>query len=365
MAYVWWAARGVISGPSAFAFPRDDLFRYSATWWNYPVPPVAHPMLGDIARRAHAAAGAERGSARTPGDPGLGLLALGAAAGIGWLVQSRRSSTSPSRTVPALVLIAGAAWLCSLSPEAHVGRSRSCGHRRCSTTSRRCSGPTRGSASSCNSWSRCWRVSASTRSGAQAPAAPRFVAVALLLLAAGEYAVRPSALWRDVLPTTAHRWVANGPAGVRVADCAAPTGESASVWSLTGGRVLAPGGPLEDCTAAELPATLAALGYTHLLVRHDTWAARWFAGGHAPDGLTPTMSLADSDSVRGGGTGADRLHRGHGRVLRRRVCGRTCVAMDGRPCELDRHQCRRQAGRRHGRDRHRTTSAAGSDSTWS
>ena len=35
--------------------------------------------------------------------------------------------------------------------------------------------------------------------------------LALVALAAGEYAVSPSALWRDVLPTAAHRWVARQP----------------------------------------------------------------------------------------------------------------------------------------------------------
>ena len=60
-------------------------------------------------------------------------------------------------------------------------------------------------------------------------------------MTAGEYAVLPSAVWRDVLPTSAHRWAARQPANIRVADCAPVTLESASIPWLTGGRVVAPG----------------------------------------------------------------------------------------------------------------------------
>ena len=51
LAYVWYAARAVVANRAAFAFPRADLFRYSAKWWSYLVPPVAHPLLGAIAQR--------------------------------------------------------------------------------------------------------------------------------------------------------------------------------------------------------------------------------------------------------------------------------------------------------------------------
>lgn len=42
----------------------------------------------------------------------------------------------------------------------------------------------------------------------------------LLILAAAEYAVAPSALSRDVLPTTAHRWVMRQADPMQVLDCA-------------------------------------------------------------------------------------------------------------------------------------------------
>ena len=40
LAYASYAARAVVLDRTAFAFPRDDLFRYSAKWWSYLVPPV-------------------------------------------------------------------------------------------------------------------------------------------------------------------------------------------------------------------------------------------------------------------------------------------------------------------------------------
>ena len=40
IAYASYAAGPVVANPAAFAFPRADLFRYSAKWWSYLVPPV-------------------------------------------------------------------------------------------------------------------------------------------------------------------------------------------------------------------------------------------------------------------------------------------------------------------------------------
>jgi hypothetical protein len=51
MAYASYSAHAVVVHPAAFAFPRADLFRYSAKWWSYLVPPVEHPLLGAIAHR--------------------------------------------------------------------------------------------------------------------------------------------------------------------------------------------------------------------------------------------------------------------------------------------------------------------------
>jgi hypothetical protein len=118
---------------------------------------------------------------------------------------------------------------------------------------------------------------------------------ALLLLAVGEYAVSPPSLWRDVLPTAAHRWVARQPVGVRVLDCARSTPAEASVPWLTGRPLVLLGGRFKDCTEPALPGKLAAAGFTHLLVRRETPAGRWFARHPPPGGLRLLEHFGDSD----------------------------------------------------------------------
>ena len=71
-----------------------------------------------------------------------------------------------------------------------------------------------------------------------------------MAIGAGEYAVSPRAQWRDVLPTTAHRWVTRQPGRVRVLDCTPLDQESESVQWLSGYRVALLGGPQ---SAAGLP----------------------------------------------------------------------------------------------------------------
>jgi hypothetical protein len=117
--------------------------------------------------------------------------------------------------------------------------------------------------------------------------------VALLALAAAEYAVSPSALWRDVLPTTAHRWATEQADGVRVFDCTPLTQESASVQWLTRQRVSLRS-PTSDCTEPHLAQKAAATGYTHLLVRRDSEDGNWFAAHPPPDGLRIAATFRDA-----------------------------------------------------------------------
>jgi hypothetical protein len=115
----------------------------------------------------------------------------------------------------------------------------------------------------------------------------------LVALAAGEYAVSPWALWRDVLPTTAHRWVMQQPGPVRALDCAPLDQETESVQWLTGDRVTLLGSSISDCTEPNLPQKLSAIGYTHLLVRGDTDGEESFADYPIPDGLSLAARFED------------------------------------------------------------------------
>jgi hypothetical protein len=122
----------------------------------------------------------------------------------------------------------------------------------------------------------------------------RVACMALLVMAAGEYAVSPAALWRDVLPTRAHRWVMQQTSPVRVLDCARVDQESASVPWLTRSRVTLLDSSIGDCTEPNLPGKLAADGYTHLLVRSASVEGRAFFDRPAPDGLCLVARFRDA-----------------------------------------------------------------------
>ena len=118
--------------------------------------------------------------------------------------------------------------------------------------------------------------------------------VALVALVAAEYTVAPWTLWRDVLPTTAHRWVARQPGDMRALDCTALNRKSESIQWLTGYRVLLAASSPSDCTEPNFSQKLAATGYTHLLVRRDTAEGRWFAThADAMDFASPRISKMD------------------------------------------------------------------------
>ncbi len=121
----------------------------------------------------------------------------------------------------------------------------------------------------------------------------QIVCLALVALAAGEYAVAPSALWRDALPTSAHRWVTQLPGPVRALDCVPLNQESESVQWLTGDRVTILGSPASDCTEPNFSRKLAAMGYTHLLVRRRTAPDHWFTEHPTLDGFRVAADFAD------------------------------------------------------------------------
>jgi hypothetical protein len=121
----------------------------------------------------------------------------------------------------------------------------------------------------------------------------QIVCVGLLALSATEYAVSPSALWRDVLPTAAHRWIAQQGDRMRVLDCTPLDPESESVEWLTGYRVTLVGhSTISSCTDPNLSQMLAATGYTHVLVRRDS--ADGFADRPAPEGLQVAARFGDA-----------------------------------------------------------------------
>jgi hypothetical protein len=301
-------APAVLLDPGAFAFPRSDLFLYSAKWWSYLVPAVDHPLAGSRVREFWAGRGLEDALLEQQVGVGWSLLALGAVPLWLWLRADRNSLAA--RSAPILASIAVAALLCSLSPERRIGLF----------TFVRPSALLYAVAPMFRAYARFGLVvglmTALLAGGGAAclwrwpRSAGRWAAALLLSLAALEYAPFPPWRWRDVLPTRAHRWLAGQPGPLRVLDCVSPSRASdlfaLSLFphevSLLGGSSIARAGrndsvgatSFDDCGEPELGHKLAALGYTHVVVRRDSAAGRWIAGKPAPEGLTRGPEFEDS-----------------------------------------------------------------------
>ena len=294
-AYASYAARAALVDPSAFAFPRADLFHYSAKWWSYLVPPVGHPLLGATAHRVWDAVGVREGLLEQQVSLGWGIVALGVIAVFWWSVsdQARAGPPDARSRVPVFVIVAMAALLCSLSPERTIG----------TFTFVRPSALLYNVVPMFRSYARFGvvvQLMAALLAGIGVDYLRRagtrraqIACLALVALAAGEYAVAPPALWRDVLPTPAHRWVTRQPGRVRVLDCVPLSQESQSVQWLTADRVTFLGSAASDCTEPHLSGKLAAMGYTHLLVRRDTAEGQWFAEHPVVDGLRVAADFDD------------------------------------------------------------------------
>ena len=290
-AYVWYAAHAVATNRMAFAFPRDDLFRYSAKWWSYLVPPIEHPLLGAPARRLWTAAGVREGLLEHQVSLGWSIVALGGIAIVRWAGRDRE--TASLARVPAIVLVAITALVCSLSPERIID----------GVTLVRPSALLYHVVPMFRSYARFGvvvQLMAALLAGIGVDALRRsatrrahIVAAALVILAIGEYAVWPPTMWRDVLPTAAHRWVVQQPGTTRALDCTPFDQESESVQWLTNDRIALLGGPVESCTDGELAHKLAARGYSYLIVRRASIDGRSFADDRAPTGMSIVGGFAD------------------------------------------------------------------------
>jgi hypothetical protein len=295
MAYALYAAGPVVADRAAFAFPRVNLFIYSAKWWSYVIPPVGHPLLGAVGQRVWNAVGVREGLLEQQVSLGWGIIFLGLIACVGWFGRKRISNQpgSPSQPrlfsldrVPVLTIVAVVALVCSLSPERTIGMF----------TFVRPSALLYAIVPMFRSYARFGvvvqlmaallagiGVDCLRRAGSRYA---RGACFALVGLVAAEYAVAPSAMWRDVLPTTAHRWIMRQPGRVKALDCAPLDQGNESVQWLTSYRVLLLAlHSSARCTDANW---LAANGYTHLLLRTEGAAGaagQSFADGHAPDGL--------------------------------------------------------------------------------
>lgn len=292
MLYVHQVAPGVFQASSGLAFPRSDLFRYSAKWWGYLIPSVEHPIAGRWARGLWERHGVGGALLEQQVAVGWSLLSLGAIPLWRWGRGDRESVAT--RSAPLLGGLALAALLCSLSPERRID----------SVTFVRPSAYLYEIAPMFRSYARFGvvvqlMVALLAGAGVAWLARRRTVVRAtvltlLLAFAVVEYAPIPPWRWRDVLPTQAHRWVASQPPPIRLLDCvpAAQASEQSVVW-LLGHQVSLLAGPLADCAEPNLGQKLAALDYTHVLVRGARPVVGFEPGRTAPDGLRRLREFPD------------------------------------------------------------------------
>ena len=291
-AYVFVAADAVMANRAAVASRYEDLWLYSARWWSYAVPPVAHPVLGPWARRIWEAAGVRTGLLEQQVSLGWAVVALALVAAYARLFERRLPASR--NLVPVLAAIGIVAYVCSLS-------SPFSGTRMVWPSDLLYQ-----AVPMFRSYARFGvvvQLMAALLAGLgveylwqAGTGRTRFACIALVALAAAEYGVAPWSLWRDTLPTSAHRWVAQQSPGMRVLDCSTFGPDSASVQWLTANRIGFLGGQIGDCTEPNLSEKLAANGYTHLLVpaSGNNWRAR--AGSpDASGGFRAAAQFADAD----------------------------------------------------------------------
>jgi hypothetical protein len=290
--YGWFgAAAALVTQSPALAFPRADLFAYSAKWWSYLLPPLAHPVLGAAAQQVWTGAGVREGLLEQQVSLGWGVIALALIALVWWV--RRIKGPAPAAFVPVAAAVAVVALVCSLSPERTVS----------GMTFVRPSAVIYELAPMFRSYARFGfvvQLMAALLAGIGVEQLLRIrsaradVAVVILLaVAAVEYAVSPSKMWRDVLPTTAHRWMVQQPGAGRALDCTELTVESASVRWLSADRIALLGGAFADCTEPNLAGKLSAGGYSHLLVRRRGEHGWWLADRAAPPGFRVAARFHD------------------------------------------------------------------------
>ncbi|MDX1382500.1 MAG: hypothetical protein R3190_02595 [Thermoanaerobaculia bacterium] len=273
-------------------WPVTDLFLYGARWWSYLVPPLEHPVLGDIAAATWAQEAISDGVIEQQLSLGLAVVVLAVVPIVAWLRGER--GTVSQRAVPALAAIGAVAFVSSLTPATRDGDLL----------------PLPGALL----YGLVPLFRAYARFGAFAqlmlvllaaiglawlwrrPRPPaRAAAVALLALVVFENPPYPPARFHDVLPTRAHRWIEEQPGEQTVLECVntRDTGEF-MVRRLMSDSLLRPGRLLDDCGEPGLASKLAAHGVTHVIVRSGTPVADRFASDGPPSGLRHHLDFGDS-----------------------------------------------------------------------
>jgi hypothetical protein len=285
----------VLERYSQLAWPRTDLFLYGARWWSYLIPPVEHPLFGSWALARWTGEDIRDGLLEQQLSLGLSLLVLAAVAVWGW-ARGERDSTA-QRAVPVLAAVAAAALLFSLPAGARDG-----------TLFFRPSALLYLAAPMFRAHARFgafFQLMVVLLAGIgfyrlrhASGRAPTIAAWVLAAIAVVENVPYPPARWHDVLPTTAHRWLASQPEAWKLLDCKSKTEQDTVRYLMPQTTRLLGDDGFSDCGGPLLAGRLATHGFTHLLVRGDsTRGARLEAEG-PPAGFETAHHRDDGTVLR-------------------------------------------------------------------
>ena len=299
LAAAWRVVPSVIERPERYAVHRIEPPLYSARWWSYLVPPVDHAVLGGWASRVLRENRITYGRLEHQIYLGYGVLLL---AGVALWGAARRADPR-LRAAPWIAALGLVAFAWSLSPELRIA-------------GREIPGPSALLYALLPMFRAFARFAVVVQLAAVLLAAlgamrllekrTRTSTAAIWILAAivaFEYAPAPWR-WRDVLPTSAHRWAARHAGHARVFDCTPMAlGERHTAW-LSGLRLQHRGPPLDDCSDPDVATRLRLAGFTHLIARQGDGALRWLTEQGRP-GLSPVYRSADGAVFEIGGRASD------------------------------------------------------------
>jgi hypothetical protein len=276
----------VFSRAYMLQFPIDEIALYRARWWAYFTPSVDHPVLGAIASDVFGRFSINVGLLEQQIFVGFVFLGLAVAAlavsAWTWRPEWRYVvATSAVGLTAALISIGPATGSCepfSVAPACLLFRVVPVfrAYARFAIVVNLAVAIAAGAGAA--------MLAGRSRGGQIATAA-------LLLIGAFEFWPLPARA-HDVLPTAAHRWLASQPANGPAFDCYPANQADRFVPWLMQRQLSFLGDNIKTCTDPELGRKLAALGYTHVIVRGGQASSKVLQP--LPSGMALAEAFSDS-----------------------------------------------------------------------
>ncbi|WP_396936712.1 hypothetical protein [Mycolicibacterium sp.] len=281
----------LVNSVSTYAVPVSDVARYSARWWAYGLPSVSHVVFGPDAADVLVRNGVTTEMLEQQIFVSYSAVAL--ALGACLIAAFTWNRDRGGRQVMALLITAAVAAVVSIGPGTDGCTAASwtpaCGLHAVAPMFRafaRFAFVVHLGVALAAAMAVTWLV----RRGRWS----KVLATALIVVACFEYWPLPARA-RDVLPTTAHRWlVRETDAASHTLDCGPFDLADVHLAWLMQRRLSFPGADVTTCRDTHLGEKAAALGYTHVLVRRPDRTGADAALDDSRSGLTRVGAFADA-----------------------------------------------------------------------